>query len=269
MGKMKYRKGIFAVVYAKTKKGKIEYLLLKRKLHWTGWEFPKGAVDGRETLLEAAKREAYEETGLKQLEIDTFDFSGNYKYDKKYEDRDSIAGQTFEAVFAVEVQREQVRLDSKEHSDYKWLDFEQAIKKLTWQNQREALKIVNKALGFRFREIKLSSGIKILLGKDRKQNEALINHFIEKPNLIFHTSARGSPFCVIDSLKHSKEDIKEAATICASYSQDWRDRKQDVIVHIFTGKDVYKKKDMPVGTFGIRKSKTIKVKKQDILKIKK
>ena len=38
----KYRKGIFFVVYAKTKKG-IKYLVLKRKLHWSGWEFPKTA----------------------------------------------------------------------------------------------------------------------------------------------------------------------------------------------------------------------------------
>ena len=38
--KMKYRNAIFIVVYAK-QKDKIYYLILKRKLHWKGWEFQK------------------------------------------------------------------------------------------------------------------------------------------------------------------------------------------------------------------------------------
>ena len=61
-----------------------------------------------------------------------------------------------------------------------------------------------------------------------------------------------------------KEDIKEAAIICAKYSQDWRDNKKDVLVHIFLGKDIFKEKIMPEGTFGVKTFKEIKVKKADI-----
>ena len=67
----KYRKGIFVVVYSKTK-NKIEYLILKRKLHWKGWEFPKGGKRIYETLQMAVKREVKEETGLKPLKIKSF-----------------------------------------------------------------------------------------------------------------------------------------------------------------------------------------------------
>ena len=40
----KYRKIVFIVTYAKLK-DKIYYLILKRKLHWKGWEFVKGGID--------------------------------------------------------------------------------------------------------------------------------------------------------------------------------------------------------------------------------
>ena len=119
----------------------------------------------------------------------------------------------------------------------------------------------------RFREIDLTSGTKILLGKNAKQNEELVNQFKGKSNVILHTANPGSPFCVIENLK-SVKDVKEAAVYCARYSQDWRDNKTDVKVHRFTGKDVYKRKGMKEGTFGVKKHKVIKINKKDIEKCK-
>ena len=63
-----------------------------------------------------------------------------------------------------------------------------------------------------------------------------------------------------------KKDKKEAAIICARYSQDWRNNKEDVMVHLFNGKKVYKEKEMPIGTFGVKRPKKIKVKKEEIRK---
>ncbi|MCK5043605.1 DUF814 domain-containing protein [Candidatus Pacearchaeota archaeon] len=120
----------------------------------------------------------------------------------------------------------------------------------------------------KFREITLKSGTKVLVGKNAEQNEELVKKFIGKENIILHTSAPGSPFCVIDNLKPNKKDIKESAVICAGYSQDWRDNKKDVIIHNFKGKNIYKEKNMKVGTFGIKKPKKIKAKKVDIEKFK-
>ncbi len=119
----------------------------------------------------------------------------------------------------------------------------------------------------KFREFLLESGTKIILGKDAKSNEELVNRFKGKENTILHTSAPGSPFGVIEKKDPTSDDIHKSATITARYSQDWRDKKSDVKVNVFTGKDAYKLKAMPTGTFGIKKSKTIIVKKKEILDI--
>ncbi len=116
----------------------------------------------------------------------------------------------------------------------------------------------------KFRKIKLKSGTEILLGKDAKSNDELVKKFQGKDNTILHTVAPGSPFCVIQSLNPNKKEIKEAAVYCASYSQDWRDNKNDVKINVFTGKNVYKKQDMKTGTWEIKKSKIKKIKKRKI-----
>lgn len=115
------------------------------------------------------------------------------------------------------------------------------------------------------RELILESGTKIFLGKNSENNDELVKSYEGKSNVILHTAKPGSPFCVIDNLKPTKEEIKLSAIICASKSQDWRDNKGDVIVHVFTGKDVHKEKTMKSGCWGLKKKpKLIKVKKEDI-----
>jgi len=138
---MNYRRAVFLVVYTKNK-SKIEYLLLKRKLHWRGWEFPKGGIEKGEKKEKAVIRELKEETGLKKIKIKRFNFSGKYKYNKEFSSRPRIIGQTF-SLYAVEVKKARVRISKKEHSGHKWVDFKTALKKLKWPNQRKSLKLVN------------------------------------------------------------------------------------------------------------------------------
>ena len=119
----------------------------------------------------------------------------------------------------------------------------------------------------KFREFELESENKIFLGKDEKSNDELMKKYKGKENIIMHTSSPGSPFGVIENLNPSKEEIYLSGSIVASYSQDWRDNKKDVIVHVFKGKDVYKDKKMKLGTFGVRKHDKIKIKKEKIAKL--
>ena len=119
----------------------------------------------------------------------------------------------------------------------------------------------------KFREIELNSGTKIFLGRNAEQNDELMKKFKGKENVILHTVAPGSPFCVINNLNPSKEEISESGVYCARYSQDWRDNKKNVKVSIFTGKDVKKERGMDTGTWGVKKSKTKTVKKEDIERI--
>ncbi len=114
-----------------------------------------------------------------------------------------------------------------------------------------------------FREFILSSGVKILAGKDAKTNEELIEQ-VEDDELVLHSAKPGSPFVNIKTKKPTKFDIKDAAIFCALKSQDWRDNKEDVDIHYFLGKDIYKKKDMKLGMFGVRKFENIKIKAIEI-----
>jgi len=141
---MKLRKAIFIVTYKK-EKDKILYLLLKRKLHWKGWEFPKGGIESNENLKKSVKREAFEESGLIAAKINQFNVSGKYKYDKIYTDRPGFSGQTYK-LFSTQVKPGKTKFDKREHSGFKWLNFKDAIKSLSWPNQKKCLTIVNKFL---------------------------------------------------------------------------------------------------------------------------
>jgi 8-oxo-dGTP pyrophosphatase MutT (NUDIX family) len=147
MNKIKnnYRKAVFVVAYAKNYYKKIEYLLLKRKLHWVGWEFPKGGIEKGEEPIETAKRELIEESGLQPLRIIPFHLRGEYKYKKILPDRPKIIGQNY-ILFAAEVNKAEVKFDKREHSGFVWANFKQSKKKLTWPNQRKSLRIVNRYL---------------------------------------------------------------------------------------------------------------------------
>ena len=122
------------------------------------------------------------------------------------------------------------------------------------------------------RKIKLKTGAEILLGRNAEDNDELMKKFKGKENVILHTVAAGSPFCVIDScgLKPSKEEIKEAGAHCVKYSQAWRNSKSDIKVHVFTGKDVKKPFfGRKTGTWKItKKAKVIRIKKEDVRKLK-
>lgn len=98
---MKIRRAVFIVTYARVD-GKVKYLVLKRKLHWTGWEFPKGGVKWFEIKRFAARRELKEETGLSPLKINSFKEKGVYKYEREYPDRKGFDGQSYK-LYSAEV----------------------------------------------------------------------------------------------------------------------------------------------------------------------
>ena len=115
-----------------------------------------------------------------------------------------------------------------------------------------------------FRKLTTRQGTLILAGRNAKNNEELIEQ-VKKDEVVLHTKESGSAFVNIKG-KPQSGDIKQAAIFCARYSQDWRDNKKDVEVHKFKGADVFKLKAMKLGTFGVKKFRKIKIRKEDILK---
>jgi len=118
----------------------------------------------------------------------------------------------------------------------------------------------------KFRKFTTLSGKLVLAGKNAEQNEQLVRQ-AGSDEFMLHTKAAGSPFCNIKAAEGvSKEDIKEAALFCATYSREWKHYHKDVEVHVFKGKDLYKEKSMKTGTFGVKKFKVTLVKNKDIEK---
>jgi len=138
-----YRKGIFCVVYYRK-----EFLLLHRKLHWKGWEFPKGGIKRGESKEKAALREVKEETGLDVLKLRKFPVKGRFTYDKRTQASRKARGATY-VLFSALVEKNKVRLCRKEHDGFRWCSAEEALGLLTWPNQRHCLEIVAKSLGIR------------------------------------------------------------------------------------------------------------------------
>ena len=135
--KLEYSAG--AVIF-RFEKGEREYLMLN---YGAGhWEFARGHIEGDETEMETAKREIWEETGIKTLKFikgfrDTFTFS--------FQHRGNLI--TKEVTFFIaEVKSRQVTLSSPEHRGYTWAPYQTAKKLATFDNAKNLLTDVEEFL---------------------------------------------------------------------------------------------------------------------------
>ena len=75
---MKMEHSAGAVIYRKRRDGELEYLIVQSVVNYN-WGFPKGHLENNEDAEEAAKREVFEEVGLKP----EFDFNFKEKVSSK------------------------------------------------------------------------------------------------------------------------------------------------------------------------------------------
>lgn len=123
-----------AVVFRTAPEGRL-YLLLR---YGAGhWGFPKGHLEANETEVEAAIREIEEETGIPRARLRFHDgFRGRTDY--KFRRGRTLVEKGVD-FFLVESEVPDVRL-SHEHTDYAWLTYKEALKRLTFEGPRRALR---------------------------------------------------------------------------------------------------------------------------------
>ena len=124
-----------AVVYRKNN-GEIEYLLLESQNKGHFWGFPKGHVEGNETLEETAKREIKEETQL-VLPIDT-SFHVYTEYDLPNGNRKQMTLYTADLT-----QSEDIHLQAEEIKNCGWFNYADGRERLTYDNLKQLLDQVN------------------------------------------------------------------------------------------------------------------------------
>lgn len=129
------------VFLLRQQEGQKEVLLLKRA-DMGIWQGIAGGGEGEESPVEAAKREVREETGaclscvtdLDSVEmLSVLDVVGSYR-------RGEGIAYIPEYVFFASVSSDtQIRI-SKEHTEYRWCGFDQALDLLEWNSNKQAVK---------------------------------------------------------------------------------------------------------------------------------
>jgi 8-oxo-dGTP pyrophosphatase MutT (NUDIX family) len=132
------------ILFRKINRG-IEYLLLKTTPEREDfWQPVTGGVEEGENNIEALKREVSEESGIKNFVriVENVDYF-------EYPDAHFIKGFDYikEYVFGVEVDpNERIVIDGKEHSQFKWCSFQEALELLKWEENKKALSRLNEIL---------------------------------------------------------------------------------------------------------------------------
>ncbi|MEM5828195.1 MAG: NUDIX domain-containing protein [Candidatus Aenigmatarchaeota archaeon] len=119
-----------AIVFYK-ENDKIEFLLLKYPNYWG---FPKGEKEENESEIETARREIKEETNL------DVEFIPGFR--REYEYSFWLKGKLIKKkaiFFLARAKSKDVKI-SWEHEDFKWLPYEEALKTLGYEQDKENLK---------------------------------------------------------------------------------------------------------------------------------
>lgn len=128
---MKAEHSAGAIIWRKN--NEIQYLLIQSqpyKQFKSAWAFSKGYLEAGETEQDAAKREVFEEVGLKP-EFD-FDFHESYSYQVTSESEKTVT------LFLAEYKAGQkIKRQESEIRQTAWLNYEDAQKRIREQNFKE------------------------------------------------------------------------------------------------------------------------------------
>ncbi len=143
---------VIVYLYRRLQMGQVEYLLMQRAPSARAgsiWQTVVGAARWGEELVEAARREVYEETGLTRLQGITaigYAFSFSLSSAVKTSDYPPDTGEIHNTVFAAEVVSNRPIRISDEHIAYGWFPYGEALRRIHWPEEREALRLLHPML---------------------------------------------------------------------------------------------------------------------------
>ena len=105
------------------------------------WDFVKGKIEQNETSHETALRETKEETGISNIEF-VNGFEESVEYDFRFKKEDIHKKVIF---FLAKTNEKKISL-SHEHNDFVWLEYNDALKKTTFENAKNVLTKANEFL---------------------------------------------------------------------------------------------------------------------------
>ncbi len=123
---------------------RVDFALLRRKEGY--WQFIAGGGEENETKIEAAKREAYEETGIhseKVVELESISAIPKVHFMALKDRKDIYIIPEYS--FAVQVVNRNLKI-SEEHIEYKWCSYEEAVNKLKYDSNKNALWELNERI---------------------------------------------------------------------------------------------------------------------------
>lgn len=128
---------VLVIIYTKNK----DVLLLKKNNDKDMWQSVTGSLNENEKPIDAARREVFEETGLKSSNIidcnrkNVFEIYEMWRH--KYED--GVTHNT-EHVFLLELESKvDIALDKSEHLKYEWVSRVKAAEKVFSHTNRQAI----------------------------------------------------------------------------------------------------------------------------------
>lgn len=124
------------IVY-RTKNNIKEFLLIQGKRK-NVWGFPKGHVEKGENVKDTAIRETREEAGI------NVQLCEGFKHDMHYNPaKNARKTVTF---YIATTKDTNVRIQKEEIIDYAWLEYDKAMKRLSFENSRNTLRLAKKYL---------------------------------------------------------------------------------------------------------------------------
>jgi len=141
---MKYKKPVSVLVVIHT--AGLDVLLLERALHPGFWQSVTGSQEDDEPLLETARREVLEETGIVAAAADFIDWQLTNRYEIfaewRYRYAPGVTHNT-EHVFSLCLpERAAVTIAPDEHLAYRWLPWQEAAAAcFSWSNRDAILEL--------------------------------------------------------------------------------------------------------------------------------